>query len=242
MNKKMLSLFSIALFLVMTPVWSADSDVDTIKKTLSRLVPGQPVDSIVKTPVAGMYEVTYGADVFYIDDSGRYLLRGDLIDIQRLENITETKRAKGRRDMIANVPVSSMLIYKAKDERHVVTVFTDIDCNFCRRMHSEMAEYNSQGITMRYLAFPRSGLNSPSYYKAVSVWCAKDREQAMTRSKAGEKLARVECDNPVEQHLALASQFAVSGTPTMILPSGEVVPGYVPALQLATMLDGQVKR
>jgi len=118
-------------------------------------------------------------------------------------------------------------------------VFTDIDCGFCRRLHSEIGKYNAAGIRIRYLFMPRAGKGSDSYKKAVAVWCAKDRQQAMTDAKAGKDVPAQTCENPVEEHIALADLMGLSGTPTLILPDGELLPGYVPADRLKAMLDEQ---
>ena len=126
-------------------------------------------------------------------------------------------------------------MYK-RQTQHTVTVFTDIDCGYCRKMHSQMAAYNKEGIKIRYLMFPREGVNSDSFNKAVAVWCADDRQDAMTKAKRGEEIARKTCDNPVEAQFELGQKLGVRGTPSMILEDGEMIPGYVPPTQLAQLL------
>jgi thiol:disulfide interchange protein DsbC len=121
--------------------------------------------------------------------------------------------------------------------KHTVTVFTDIDCGYCRKLHQEIADYNQQGIKVRYLMYPRAGVGSESYNKAVWVWCADDRQDAITRAKRGEEIPHKTCANPVKEQFELGQTLGVRGTPSIILENGQMVPGYVPAAQLAQMLD-----
>ena len=131
-----------------------------------------------------------------------------------------------------------MIVFAPKVVKHTVTVFTDIDCPYCRRLHKEVPAMNELGIKVRYLAFPRAGVHSPSFKEAVSVWCAKNPAQALTDAKAGKKVPEVTCDNPVLQHMALGEQVGVTGTPAMVLEDGRMLPGYIPATRLAQLLNG----
>jgi thiol:disulfide interchange protein DsbC len=125
----------------------------------------------------------------------------------------------------------------AEKTDHTVTVFTDIDCGYCRKLHNEITDYTQNGIKVRYLMFPRAGFNSESYHKAVSVWCAENRQEAMTRAKRGESVTPKKCPNPVQEQAELGQSLGVQGTPSIILENGQMIPGYVPAAQLAQMLD-----
>lgn len=222
-------------------VMSAESDeVSKIMATLTKIIPNQKPDDITKTPVSGLFEVTYGPEIMYVTGDGRFLIQGDLVDLQSKKNLTEDKRSVGRLKLIDSIDPSTMITFAPKNIKHVVTVFTDIDCPYCRKMHSQISEYLDRGIEIRYLAFPRSGLNTPSYYKAVSVWCADDRKEALTISKAGGKIAEKTCDNPVKEQMMMGAQVGVTGTPTLILEDGSVMPGYVPADQLSALLDERI--
>ena len=119
---------------------------------------------------------------------------------------------------------------------YTITVFTDIDCGYCRKLHGEMAGYNAEGIKVQYLFYPRAGEGSPSFAKAVSVWCADDRRTALTDAKAGKSIPDKTCPNPVKEHLELGEKMGVSGTPAIVLENGEMVPGYIPPKRLAAML------
>jgi thiol:disulfide interchange protein DsbC len=194
---------------------------------------------ISPSPIPGLYEVVAGAQIMYVSIDGRYLLQGDLYDLDHRENLTESTRATQRKKLIDGVDESTMIIFKPENKKvkHKITVFTDIDCGYCRKLHREIQTYLDEGIEIRYLAFPRSGANTKSYYKAVTVWCSDDRKAAITEAKSGTPQPRKDCKNPVLKHMDLADRFGVSGTPTIVMDNGDVVPGYVPAKRLAAMLS-----
>jgi thiol:disulfide interchange protein DsbC len=200
------------------------------------------VDSIRTTPITGLYEVALGPRLVYMTENGRYLLQGNIIDVDKKENITEARAGAARLRAIDALGEDQMLVFGPKNAPHTVTVFTDIDCGFCRKLHSEMASYNDAGIRVRYLFFPRAGEGSEAYRKAVSVWCASDRKQAMTDAKAGKDVPAKTCPNPVDEHLAMGDLVGVNGTPFMVLPDGGDLPGYVPAERLKRILAEHTAR
>lgn len=213
-------------------------EITNVKKALSSLMPQAKPDSVVPSALPGMYEVVYGPQIIYISGDGRYMLEGDLYDITQRLNMTEAKRRTGRAKIIAAMDPKTMIIFSPPVEKvkYTITAFTDIDCSYCRKMHEQIEEYNQLGIAIRYLAFPRSGVDTPSYYKAVTAWCSADRQQAITRAKAGEKMPKKKCDNPVREHMAAARAVNVTGTPTLMLESGRVIPGYVEPKRLLQTL------
>jgi len=217
--------------------------VQNIKKNLLTLIPVEP-DQINKTPVDGLYEVMYGPRLVYVTADGRFLLQGSIIDMQTRENITEPRLMKAKIEAVEAVGVDNMLIFsppKGTEVKHRVNVFTDIDCGYCRKLHAEMADYNKSGIEIRYLFYPRAGVGSESYKKAVRVWCAADRLEAMNIAKAGNPVtgSNTDCKNPVEDHLGLGAMVGVTGTPALVLDDGQLVPGYVPADRLIKLLDAR---
>jgi thiol:disulfide interchange protein DsbC len=218
-------------------VMADDADMAEINKALQVLAPGVKPDSITPSSIPGMYEVMLGADVVYISKNGRYLLQGDLLDLQTKKNLTEGKRAAGRLKLVNSMREDKMIVFAPAKVKHTITVFTDIDCPYCRKMHAEMSAYNQLGIKVRYMLYPRAGVNSESYEKAVSVWCAKDRKTALTTAKATGTITKKTCENPVREHMALADSMGVSGTPTLVLEDGRTLPGYVPAQRLSRLLD-----
>ncbi|MGZ4959044.1 MAG: bifunctional protein-disulfide isomerase/oxidoreductase DsbC [Methylomonas sp.] len=218
---------------------SASADEAAIKKALGAFMPQGQVDSIKPSEVKGLFEVTMGANIFYASEDGKYLLQGQLFDAEAKKNITETKLADVRKAALDKVGAENMIIFKPDANKHQVSVFTDIDCGYCRKLHSEIDQYLAQGITVRYLFFPRAGKGSDSYKKAISVWCAADRNKALTAAKKGEALEAKTCNNPIDRHMALGEDFGMSGTPMIVTEKGNVLPGYVPAQQLAKILASE---
>lgn len=240
MNLKLISWATAALCaaaLMGTAVAADDSDA--VAKIVQQLMPGSKPDHIVESPVPGLYEVGFGPEVIYVTKDGRYALQGDLINLANKENLTEARRSEGRLQLIKSLNEKDMIIFPATagKVKHTVTVFTDVDCGYCRKLQSQISDYNKAGITVRFLAFPRSGVDTPSYYKAAGVWCAKDRRAALTSAMRGDEVDFKKCDNPVKAHLAVAERIGVSGTPTMVLEDGAVVPGYMPPDRLRQALD-----
>ncbi|MCC8998799.1 MAG: DsbC family protein [Candidatus Contendobacter sp.] len=198
---------------------------------------GAKPDSIASTVIPGLYEVIVGGQVLYLSEDGRFAVQGDILDLNSRTNLTENRRGELREKAIEAVGESNMVVFAPEGTvKHTVTIFTDIDCGYCRKMHSQMADYNKEGIKIRYLLFPREGVSSESYNKAVAVWCADNRPEAMTKAKRGENVERKTCDNPVKAQYELGQKLGVRGTPSLILESGEMIPGYVPPTQLAQML------
>lgn len=216
------------------------SEVAAIKKMLAQIVPDETPEQITRSPLANIYEVVYGAQIMYVSADGRYLVQGDLYDLSKRANLTENTRNGQRLKMVKEIDSSTLIIFKPKGKtKHVLTVFTDIDCGYCRKLHAVMDEYLQAGIEIRYLAFPRAGVGSKSYEKAVSVWCSSDKQAALTEAKAGKTPAKKECKHPVDDHMALASRFGVTGTPTLVLDTGDVIPGFVEPGKLSAMLEGR---
>ncbi len=234
---RILILSSLSLIIAIS-LQAAEKEDAVVRSAIERVSGGKlKPDSITPAPVEGWYEVVLGSDVVYVSNDGRYLMNGDLIEIGQRRNLTDERRTALYKAAIDEVDESSMIVYAPKQVKHTVTIFTDIDCPYCRKLHKEMQSYLDAGIKVRYLAFPRAGVGSDSYEKAVSVWCAKDPAQAMTLAKNGEKVESRSCTSPVDQHLALVRQLGVNATPTIFLEDGRRVPGYVPAQRLLRILE-----
>jgi thiol:disulfide interchange protein DsbC len=233
--------FAFCALLLAGPV-SADVDQATeeqVRKSLGVVLPGLSPDDVRATPIDNLYEVTFGTRVVYLTGDGRYLVQGKLIDLETRTELTEQRLSELKVAALAKVGEEQMVSYGARDADHTVTVFTDIDCGYCRKLHADMPKYNEQGIRIRYLFYPRAGIGSESYDKAVSVWCADDRHAAMDSAKAGKSVAAKTCDNPVAEHHALGQAMQLQGTPALLLEGGEMVPGYVPPDKLRALLDQQ---
>lgn len=218
-----------------TPSANAARPPDLAK--LQAALDGEKPDSVTPSAIPGLYEVVIGGQVLYLSADGQFAVQGDIVDLDSKANMTDKRRGELRGKAITAVGEDNMIIFGPPGPvKHTITVFTDIDCGYCRKMHSEMEEYNKEGIRIRYLWFPREGIGSESYDKAVSVWCAADRQDAMTKAKRGEAIEKKTCDNPVKAQYELGQKLGVRGTPSLILESGEMLPGYVPPMQLAELL------
>jgi thiol:disulfide interchange protein DsbC len=199
---------------------------------------GIRLEDVRMSPVSGIYEVTRDAEISYLSADGRYAILGDMIDLDSDDNVSESRRRNIRARIIETVPESEMLVFSPKDPKYTITVFTDIDCGYCRRLHSQIAEYNRLGIRVRYLFFPRSGPGTESWHKAESVWCAANRNDALTRAKNGETIKSPKCPTPIIQRdFDLGQKLAVDGTPAIFLSSGEMLAGYAPPGQLVKYLN-----
>ncbi len=232
------SILALSLLFTAGQGMASDEVVTKLKAKLAKLIPGEEPSSITESPAKGLYEVVYGTDVFYIHEDGKYLLQGDLIDVDTRTNLTSEAKSSGRKEAMAAVTDDKTIVFAPKEKaKHTITVFTDIDCPYCQKMHNDMKGYNDAGIAIRYMLYPRAGVDSPSYDKVVSVWCAENRQEAMTKSKSGKEIEAKTCDNPVKEHMAIAQKIGVTGTPAIVLESGELMPGYVPPKELAKVLD-----
>lgn len=240
MSKSNLSLL---LWLAALPALGADRAVeeDTVRAALAELVPGEMrIESVAPAPIPGFYQAMLsGLTVVYVSSDGKYLLQGALLDIPNRRNLTEAARASRRREMLAQVGDDASIVFAPKDPKYTVTVFTDVDCGYCRRLHQQIGEYNRLGIAVKYLFFPRTGLGTPSAAKAAAVWCAPDRRAALTEAKTGVELPAADpgCANPVARDFELGRQIGVEGTPAIYAPSGDQLGGYLPPQQMLQRLN-----
>jgi thiol:disulfide interchange protein DsbC len=211
---------------VAAPVTAGDPRI-----ALAARIPGAKPEDLRATPVTGIYELTHEGDVSYISGDAKYVFTGDLYQITAhgdFPNLSESRRKELRIARLAAVPESDMIIFGPASAKHTITVFTDVDCPWCRKLHSQIADYNKLGIRVRYLFFPRSGPDTESWYKAEAVWCATDRNKALTMAKNDEHIEMKRCpEAPVARDYELGHQLGVTGTPGIVLENGELVPGYL---------------
>ncbi|MGD9592085.1 MAG: DsbC family protein [Candidatus Berkiella sp.] len=207
-----------------------EQEANNIRNTLKQHFSELTLDAVEPSPVKGLYQVSSGANILYVTSDARYAFSGDLIDLHHAQaNITEDARKKARLKGLKSLSQENMIIFSPKNPKYTVTVFTDVDCGYCRKMQSEMDKINELGIAVRYLAFPRSGPDTPTFKKMVSVWCAKDRNKALSAAKSGGNVEEISCsDERVIKDLELGVQMGIAGTPTLIFEDGTMVPGYLP--------------
>jgi thiol:disulfide interchange protein DsbC len=235
--KKIITIAALSLWGLTLP--TANADEAAIRQAMNKSMPSAKIDSVKPSEVKGLYEVIVGANIFYVSEDGNYLLQGRLVDMAARKDLTEEKLAGTRKQAIEKIGQDNMIVFKPKIGKYTVTIFTDIDCGYCRKLHSEMDQYLAQGITIQYLFFPRAGKGSDSYNKAVSVWCAEDRNAALTDAKKGNTPPAKTCDNPVDKHMQLGADFDVKGTPMIVTEKGNIYPGYLPAKQLIEALESE---
>lgn len=215
---------------------ASEQDIKDLRAALIKNMPQAADGAIKATPVKGLYEVTTGPQILYMTKDARFVLDGDMYDLQSRQNLTEETRGLARKATLDDVNEDSLLVYTPKGEvKHTITVFTDIYCPYCRRLHQEMSEYMEGGVKVRYVFVPFKGKRS--YDTSVSVWCADNPQQAMDKAKAGEDVAAKTCDHPIEQHTKLAQALGVRGTPAIMYENGQMNPGYAPAKNIIQQLE-----
>ncbi|HET8818753.1 MAG TPA: thioredoxin fold domain-containing protein [Xanthomonadaceae bacterium] len=217
--------------------YPAGSPEANAREAIRSIAPKLQVDRVADAPIDGFQQVVVGGQVVYVTDDGRYLLQGTLLDVAAREDLNEAAMSDLRRELLAAVPEEDRIVFAPKDPEYTVSVFTDVDCGYCRKLHGEMADYNAQGIAVEYLAFPRMGPGSENFDEMVSVWCADDRREALTRAKAGGEVTGGDCTSPVAMQYALGQRLGLTGTPMILAPDGSQLGGYVPPQQLRAMLD-----
>jgi len=196
----------------------------------------KPAD-LKSTAVPGVYELMRGTDAAYVFDNGKYAVIGDLYDTTSNDNLTDARRREMRLKLLSTIPESQMVVFGPADAKHTITVFTDMDCQYCRKLHSQITQINKLGIRVRYIAYPRTGPDTESWTKAEQVWCSADRKAALTEAKLGKSLPNKVCkDNPVQAEYELGEKFNLQGTPTIVLANGDIIPGYMEPQDLANEL------
>jgi|SRR5882757_46883 thiol:disulfide interchange protein DsbC len=229
-----LSGLAAALLIAACGASNAFADADPRLELLKVLPAGSKLEDLRPSPVPGIYQFVQGADVSYLTADGKFFIDGNVYDMKSRANLTEELRAHARMALVGAVPESEMLIFSPPNPRYTITVFTDVDCAYCRKLHSDMAELNRLGIRVRYLFYPRTGPNTESWHKAEVVWCSPNRNDALTRAKAGAALdLNKTCGaTPVKREYDLGQAVGVRGTPAILTDSGEFIAGYMPPREL----------
>jgi thiol:disulfide interchange protein DsbC len=225
------------------PAFAAGTPEARVRDVLKQLNPKIRVDSVGRAPIPGFREVVAGGQVVYVSDDGKYLFQGGLLDIERRKDMSEAALAKIRGEVLKTIPLADRIVYSPVGAaKHKVVVLTDVECGYCRKFHSEIAEYTRRGIQVEYLAFPRAGLGSADYRKMVSVWCADDRRKALTDAKNDRPLPAKTCTTPVDMQYNAGLRMGLEGTPMILTTDGEFVGGYLPPdvlLQRMQQIEGE---
>lgn len=223
--------------LLATPLAAAEDSYSVVEDAIRELAPNVTSIAVSETPADGILMVQVNGEIVYATADGKYLLQGRLIDMKTRQDLTENTKSALRRDLLKDIDPKTQIIFSPEDPAYDLIVFTDIDCGYCRKLHSQIDEYNKQGIAIHYMSFPRAGIGSHSYEKAVSVWCADDPQTALTNAKLGSEPDPKQCDNPVAEEYELGQKLGVTGTPALVTYDGTLIPGYVPPQQLRERLD-----
>lgn len=207
------------------------------RAVIAKKLPGAKVEDIRPSPIPGLFEVSLGSDTAYVSADGRFLINGDLYDVDSRTNLTEVGRTASRQRLLAKLNDADTIVFASDAPKHTVTVFTDVECGYCRKLHSEIDQINKLGIRVRYAAFPRSGPGTTDWRKMEGVWCSKDRKTAITQAKQGADIKPQSCGaTPVAKQYALGEQMGVRGTPAIFTNSGDYLGGYLPPQQLLEQL------
>ncbi|MFV2004383.1 MAG: DsbC family protein [Gammaproteobacteria bacterium] len=213
----------------------ADTDgVDKLKQALAKTMPRVKPSKISMTPIEGLYQVIVGSQVVYMSVDAQYMIEGDLYDLATQKNLSEDAKSSIRLAAIDKLGSDKMVIYTPETVKNTITVITDIDCPYCRRLHNEIPEYMKNDVEVRYIFMPLKG--AADMKKTISVWCSDDQQLALDMAKAGGEIEEKNCDNPIQEHLKVARELGVQGTPAILLEDGQLLPGYVPVDKLVTEL------
>ena len=220
---------------------SVSASQDNIRKGLKNILPdGAVIELIEPSPIPGIYAVYYGdLQPIYVTQDGSFFIYGDIykININSISNITEKSVAERRKLILQNIPSEELISFKSSNEQFSVIVFTDVDCGYCRKLHNQIDEYNSLGISINYAAFPRSGLGTSAFTKMVGAWCSDNPKDSMTKLKNNSTLDISFCENqPVSKQYIIGKKLGVDGTPAIFSMDGEMFPGYIEPEELLLRL------
>ena len=238
-NTQITSLLLAVSLMVGSSLFAADdAELEEVRAKMDAMFDQIGPENIDRSAVDGWYTLHKGSIVAYVSADGRYLLKGDLIDLDSQVNLSEQTRNSARRDVMSSLEDDRTILFSPAEVKYRVTVFTDIDCTYCRKLHSQIDEYLAAGIEVRYLLYPRNGPASSSWGTSENVWCASDRNSALTAAKQGLDFASQKCDaSPVSEHYLLGQAIGLTGTPAIVFDDGTLVSGYLPPAGLVSRLQ-----
>lgn len=220
-------------------VLARQSIEENIVSRLAQASPDIKVSSVQPSPIAGLYQVQTAAGILWVAANGEKFIAGDMYNLEAngISKWIDPAVIAERKSLLAAVDPKDSILFKAEGKtKAVVYVFTDVDCGYCRKLNSQMSAYNQLGIEIRYLAYPRAGIQSESADKLITAWCSVDKQQALTLLKEEKQLPKLSCNNPVAAQYALGGRLGIKGTPSFWLQSGELKSGYLSPEELAKLL------
>ena len=202
---------------------------------------GLTVGSVKTSEIPGLYEVQFtNGPLVYSTEQGDYFILGDLFSVgpEGYVNLAEKRRDGERVAKLDAVAEEDMIVFSPEGEpRAYITVFTDVTCFYCQKLHKEVPELNKRGVEVRYLAYPRAGVGSDGYKQLASAWCADNPQDTLTKLKNKQTVPEKVCpDNPIAKQYQLGQELGVRGTPAIITQSGQMIPGYQTADELVATL------
>ena len=232
------SLLAVSVMAGSTLFAAEDAELEEVRAKMNSMFEAIGPENVNRSPVEGWYTVTKGSVVAYVSADGRYLLQGDMIDLDNQVNLSDQTRNSARREVMSNLEDDRTILFSPSEVKHRVTVFTDVDCTYCRKLHSQIDEYLEAGIEVRYLLYPRNGPASSSWGTSENVWCARDRNSALTAAKQDREFESQKCDaSAISEHYQLGQSVGLTGTPAIIFDDGTLVSGYLPPAALSSRLD-----
>jgi thiol:disulfide interchange protein DsbC len=240
LKNKISQLLLLVLLSIFLPIVTFGDDIglQEIRKIVTNMSSDIKADQVLKSPVEGWYTIKRGAYIAYISEDGRHLIQGDMYNLETQINLSEGIRNDSRREAVSAYPLDSMIIFASDKKSHAVTIFTDVDCTFCRRLHSQIDDYLDAGIEVRYLLYPRNGPQSESWVIAEQIWCSNDRNKALTLAKIDQKFDSRDCDSSsISENYMLGQVVGLQGTPAIVLEDGTMVNGYVSATELSRIIS-----
>lgn len=232
---------AIVMLAVASPSLCAARPVAEVHAALVKHMPGLKVEDVRQSKVPGLFEVRMGEGSAYVSEDGLYLVKGDLFEIANRTNLSEAGRTADRRELLTTLDPKQVITFSPANPKHTITVFTDIECGYCRKLHSEIAQINALGIAVRYVAYPRGGPNTEAWTQMEAVWCSPDQQGSLTRAKLGNKIERAAgCTAAhITSQYQLGQKLGIQGTPLVVLENGRIVGGYIPPQELAKVLDAR---
>ena len=184
------------------------------------------------SPVKGLKTAVTDQGILYVSENGQYVLQGKMYELTNKGPVDVAGKLLADK---VNALKNEMIIYPAKNEKYVVTVFMDITCHYCHILHQQLKEYNDLGITVRYLAFPRAGMNETAR-QMEAIWTSKDPVFALNEAEKGNLPKELKAPNIVKRHYDLGVQLGVQGTPSIVTSTGELIGGYLKPKDLLAAL------
>ena len=215
-----------SFLILFASIAAAATPEETVKTAMGKLAPQVKIDVVQESVIPGFYEAIVGSQFIYVSRDGRFILDGSAIDVDSQRDITEAARARSRMASLKDLGADKRIIFSPPQPRHSVTVFTDIDCPFCRRFHQQIDAYNAAGIAVEYVFLPLD-IHPGADKKAEAVWCADDRKAAFTAAMNGADTGTATCENPIAESTRIARAIGINGTPTMLAADGSRVPPQI---------------